>query len=73
LSRRSYTLAAAPGERLTLRVFVDKSVVEVFANNRQAIGRRVYPERIDSLGVILFAEGATAHGHPIRANCRTAG
>jgi beta-fructofuranosidase len=32
------------GELLTLRIFVDRSVVEVFANDRQAIGRAVYPE-----------------------------
>jgi beta-fructofuranosidase len=45
------------GERLHLRVFIDKSVVEVFANDRQAISRRVYPVRTDSLGVNLFADG----------------
>ncbi|MFM1944037.1 MAG: Sucrose-6-phosphate hydrolase [Verrucomicrobiota bacterium] len=47
----------AEGEPLQLRVFVDKSVVEVFANDRQAIGRRVYPTRSDSVGVGVFAEG----------------
>lgn len=47
-----------PGEPLQLRVFVDKSVVEIFANSRQAIGRRVYPVRPDSLGIALFATGA---------------
>jgi beta-fructofuranosidase len=47
----------APGERLRLRVFVDKSVVEVFANDRQAIVRRIYPTRPDSLGVSLCAAG----------------
>jgi beta-fructofuranosidase len=31
------------GEPLTLRIFVDRSVVEVFANDRQAIGRAIYP------------------------------
>jgi beta-fructofuranosidase len=46
-----------PGERLKLRVFVDKPVVELFANDRQAIARRVYPIRDDSLGILLFAEG----------------
>jgi beta-fructofuranosidase len=47
------------GERLKLRVFVDKSVVEVFANSRQAVMRRVYPSRPDSLGVSLFSTGGT--------------
>jgi beta-fructofuranosidase len=51
-------LALGPGEALRLRVFIDRSVVEVFANDRQAIGRRVYPRRADSQGVFLFAEGA---------------
>ena len=44
-----------PGERLKLRVFVDKSVVEVFVNRRQAIVRRIYPSRQDSIGVKLFS------------------
>lgn len=44
-------------ETLTLRVFVDKSVVEVFANDRQAVARRIYPTRKDSTGVVLFSKG----------------
>jgi len=60
----SRALEAAPfklkeGERLRLRVFVDKSVVEVFANSRQAIARRIYPSRADSIGVSLFSTGGT--------------
>jgi len=47
----------ATGELLKLRVFVDKSVVEVFANNRQAVMRRIYPTRKDSVGVVLFSTG----------------
>jgi beta-fructofuranosidase len=54
-------LALAPEEPLKLRVFVDKSVVEVFANDgRQAVMRRMYPSRPDSLGVALFASGGAA-------------
>jgi len=45
------------GEPMKLRVFVDKSIVEIYANDRQAICRRVYPVRSDSLGVVLFATG----------------
>ena len=52
--------ALQPGELLTLRVFVDRSVVEVFANERQAITRRIYPARPDSLGVSVFANGGAA-------------
>jgi len=51
-------LAAA--ESLTLQVFVDHSVVEVFANARACLTSRIYPARGDSLGVELFARGAPA-------------
>jgi len=54
-------------EPLTLRVFVDKSVVEVYADDRQAIGRRVYPTRNDSLGVALFADGGVAAVKQVKA------
>lgn len=65
VERAPLTLAA--GEPLRLRVFVDKSVVEVFANDRQAIGRRVYPVRGDSVGMVLFAEGGEARFSQVRA------
>jgi beta-fructofuranosidase len=55
------------GERLKLRVFVDKSVVEVFANSRQAIARRIYPSRADSIGVSLFSTGGTARVRTLEA------
>ena len=44
------------GQPLVLRVFVDRSVVEVYANDRQAIGRRIYP-RLGGTEVKLFAKG----------------
>lgn len=50
----------APKEPLKLRVFVDKSVVEVFANGKQCVAMRVYPGRKDSLGVSLRAQGGDA-------------
>ena len=47
-------------ERLKLRIFVDKSVVEVFANGRQAVMRRIYPAQSDSLGISIFSkDGST--------------
>ncbi|MCY3931253.1 MAG: glycoside hydrolase family 32 protein [Acidobacteria bacterium] len=56
-----------PGERLKLRVFVDKSVVEVFANSRQAIARRIYPSRRDSIGVRVYSAGGDARVHSLKA------
>jgi len=49
-----------PDEPLKLRVFVDRSVVEVFVNGRQCIAVRVYPGRDDSLGVSLRSQGRDA-------------
>jgi beta-fructofuranosidase len=53
-------VAIEPDETLTLRVFVDKSVVEVFVNGKQCIAIRVYPGREDSVGVSLRAQGRDA-------------
>jgi beta-fructofuranosidase len=50
----------APDEPLELRVFVDRSVVEVFVNGRQAVAVRVYPGRDDSTGVAVRAQGQDA-------------
>jgi beta-fructofuranosidase len=49
-----------PGETLRLRVFLDRSVVEAFAADRQAAMRRIYPSRRDSKGAAVFARGGTA-------------
>jgi beta-fructofuranosidase len=48
------------GEPLRLRVLLDRSVVEVFVNDRQYLAMRVYPGRDDSLGVSLRAQGQPA-------------
>lgn len=50
----------ADDEPLRLRVFIDRSVVEVFANGVQCVALRVYPAREDSLGVSLRAQGQAA-------------
>ena len=49
-----------PDEPLRLRIFVDRSVVEMFVNSRQCLAARVYPDRRDSLGVSLRAQGKDA-------------
>jgi beta-fructofuranosidase len=48
------------GETLQLRIFIDRSVLEVFANGRVCITSRIYPSRSDSLGLCLFATGGSA-------------
>ena len=47
-------------EPLRLRVFVDRSIVVIFANDRLCIAARVYPGRVDSVGVSLRAQGSAA-------------
>ena len=49
-----------PDEPLQPRVFVDHSVVEVFANGKQCVAARVYPGRRDSTGVSLRAQDSAA-------------
>ena len=53
-------LELAAGEPLRLRIFLDRSVLEVFANGRQCITQRIYPTRADSTGIALFSRGGDA-------------
>ena len=48
------------GKPLRLRVFIDRSIVEVFANGRQSLTLRCCPTRKDSTGVSVFARGREA-------------
>ena len=52
--------ALRPGETLKLRIFLDKPMLEVFANDRQCITQQVFPSRKDSLGVKIYARGGDA-------------
>ena len=56
LEKAPFTLETED-EILNLRVFIDKSVVEIYVNDRQAITRRVFTTRDDSLGVYVFSDG----------------
>ncbi len=50
LALHSRPLELTVGEALRLRVFVDRSVIEVYANGRECLVGRVYPTRSDALG-----------------------
>lgn len=56
----SAPLVIEKDELLNLRIFVDKSVVEVFANGKQCVAMRVYPGRNDSNGVSIRSIGKEA-------------
>ena len=51
-------LTLLTGEPLRLQIFLDRSILEVFANGRQCMTQRIYPTRSDSLGVSLFSSSA---------------
>jgi beta-fructofuranosidase len=57
---REGPLPLTTDESLLLHIFIDRSVIEVFANQRLCMSSRVYPSRTDSLGVGLFARGGSA-------------
>jgi beta-fructofuranosidase len=46
-------------EPLKLRVFIDKSILEVFVNGKQCLAVRVYPGKKDSKGVSLRSRGCS--------------
>lgn len=54
-------------ESLQLHIFIDRSVVEVFANDRQAVTRCIYPTRPDSLGVSLYSTGSAVEVRSVQA------
>ena len=58
--RHSGLLKLAPDEPLRLHIFIDRSVIEVFANQRACVTGRVYPTRADSLGLDLLAQTGSA-------------
>jgi sucrose-6-phosphate hydrolase SacC (GH32 family) len=45
------------GEKMELRIFIDKSIMEVFINSRQCVTQRIYPTRKDSQGIEFFSVG----------------
>ncbi|HEX4920957.1 MAG TPA: glycoside hydrolase family 32 protein, partial [Candidatus Bathyarchaeia archaeon] len=56
----SGTLELKGNEPLRLRIYIDASVIETFANGRVSLTDRVYPASAASHGIGLFAKGGTA-------------
>jgi beta-fructofuranosidase len=48
------------GELMRLRIYIDASVIETFANGKVSLSDRVYPASGASLGIGLFAKGGSA-------------
>lgn len=54
-------------EKLRLRVFIDNSVIELFANDRQAITRRVFPTEKENADIYVYFSGEKAKFEEIKA------
>lgn len=48
--------AVKNGEKVQLRVFLDKSILEVFANGRQCIAQVLYPTFKDAVHIQVFTD-----------------
>ena len=56
------------GQPLKLQIFLDRSIIEVFANGgTQSMVQRVYPTRDDSTGVAVFTVGGVAEVKSMKA------
>ena len=53
-------LELRPGETLKLRVFLDKPLLEVFANDRQCVTQQIFPASRNAVGIKAFARGGEA-------------
>jgi beta-fructofuranosidase len=55
------------GEKVHLRIFLDKSVLEVFANGRQCITQVLYPTLNDAVHFQVFADDAPVKVESLKA------
>ncbi len=67
ISEQRAPLKLGPDEILQLDIFIDKSIIEVFANGRQCVTQVVYPELQESNGVKIFTEGTTLKVNRVQA------
>jgi beta-fructofuranosidase len=55
--RRVAPYQAGEDGKISLHIFLDRSVIEVFVNEQVVMASRIYPTRPDSLGLKLVANG----------------
>jgi len=56
-SLKECPLPRQPGEKLQLHIFIDGSILEVFANRTMVLTTRMYPTRTAGMHLFAFAEG----------------
>ena len=59
--------ALKSNEKVRLRIFLDKSMVEVFANGRQCMTQVIYPSLEDAIHVQVFTEDAPVKVESVKA------
>ncbi len=60
-------LELRPGESLKLRIFIDHSMLEVFANGKQCTTQRIWPTLPDANRIRLFTESGEVHVPHVKA------
>lgn len=55
------------GEKVHLRIFLDKSMLEVFANGRQCLTQVIYPTLKDAVDIQVFSEDAPIKVEQVKA------
>jgi beta-fructofuranosidase len=60
-------LELRPGESLKLRIFIDHSMLEVFANGKQCATQRIWPTLPDANRIRLFTESGEVHVPHVKA------
>ena len=58
VDRQEVPFVLDPDEEIRARIFIDKSVIEIFINDRLCISQIVYPTLEDSVGIRLFSDDA---------------
>ena len=53
-------LALGPGETLQLSIYLDNSVIEIYANGRISMASRIYPNLESAQGIRLYSGGGRA-------------
>ena len=67
VTRQRAPLALEPTEPLRLTIFLDRSMLEVFANRRQCMTQRIWPTRADARLVSIVNGGPAISGVTVQA------
>lgn len=67
VTKQEAPLELGDGEKLELRIFIDRSIIEIYANERQCMTQCIYPTRDDSIGIELFTRGGSMTVDSIKA------